>query len=223
MAYKSSWTNSTPSSPCTVTISSTPTAGDILIGWAISDATTAGDCDGIPAGFTRVSTLPLTSSFDNMTMTVVYKKSDGTETSVQFTATSGNNMIAGVASFDGRDGTTFLDVAPVVISRNTGSTTTDLSTTPITDADDLVYVIGVDGGNSDYSFTFSTTVGTTGAWTTRVDQHSGFYNCAMGSATQATAGALTARCTSTNGGAVGVLFALRPAASAAIALPGWYF
>lgn len=207
MAYKNSWTNSTPADPCTVTIA--PDADDFLIGFAISDSTSGTDED--PAGWTRA--FRDTSSFDSAVLLVCYKKADGTETSASFGSVGSNVQIAGVASFSGVDTTTPLDVTPVTFTSSTSNTTTSISITPVTNGCDLVFVQGQDGANSDYSFTFSTTSGTTGAWTTRIDQNSGFMNQALGSAVQTTAGALTAQVVSTTGGRLGILFALRPNSS----------
>lgn len=203
MAYKNAWTNSTPADPCTVTIA--PAANDFLIGWAITDSTSGADT--VPSGWTQ--TFRGTSTFDGAALLVGYKLADGSETSAAFNSTGSNTMIAGVLSFDSIDTTTPLDVTPVTFSSSTGSTTTSMSITPATDGCDIVFVQGQDAGNSDYTFTFSTTSGTTGAWTTRVDQRSGFFNAGAGSAVQTTAGALTAQCVSTSGGRIGVLYALR--------------
>lgn len=211
MAYKNSWTNSTPADPCTVTIA--PDADDFLIGWAITDSTSGADED--PSGWTRA--FRDSSTFDNAVLLVCYKKATGAETSAAFGSVGSNQMIAGVASFSDIDTTTPLDVTPVTFTSSTSATTTSISITPVTNGCDLVFVQGQDGASSDYSFTFSTTSGTTGAWTTQVDQNSGFMNVAMGSATQTTAGALTAQVVTTTGGRLGILFALRPASAAATA------
>lgn len=207
MAYKNSWTNSTPADPCAVTIA--PDANDFLIGWAITDSQPNGAEDS-PAGWTQL--YRASSTFDGATLQVSYKKADGSETSASFNSTGANTMIAGVISFSGVDTTTPLDVTPQTFTSSTSDTTTSISITPVTNGCDLVFVQGQDGATGDYSFTFSTTSGTTGAWTTRVDQNSGFFNVACGSATQTTAGALTAQVVSTTGGRLGVLFALRPVA-----------
>ncbi len=214
MAYKNSWTNSTQADPCVVTIS--PDADDFLIAWGMTDTTTG---NPTPSGWTLAHSG--TSTFDNGVLIVVYKVSDGTETSVSFSGEL--TTIAGCASFDGRDTTTPLDVAVATFTSSTGDTTTSISITPTTNGCDLVFVQGQDDGNSDYSFTFSTTSGTTGSWTTQVDQRAGFVNIGCGTATQTTAGALTAQCVSTSGGRIGVLFALRPAASGAVEQEGFRF
>ncbi len=213
MAYSNSWINSTPANPCAVTVA--PTAGDILLAWAIADSTTTGNLDSDPSGFSNLAPV-VTSTNDGATFRASIKVADGTETSVSFSSTSTNPCIAGVIAFSGRDTTTPLDVAAVTIALSTAGTTADLSITPITDGCDLCYILGNDGGSSNTTFTFTTQSGTTGAWTTQPDQHSGYYNVAAGRAVQTTAGAITARCTtSQTGGRLGVLVALRPAVSAA--------
>lgn len=213
MAYSNSWTNSTPANPCAVTVA--PTAGDILLAWAITDSTTTGNLDSDPSGFSNLAPV-VNSTNDGASFRASIKVSDGTETSVSFSSTSTNPCIAGVIAFSGRDTTTPLDVAAVTIALSTAGTTADLSITPITDGCDLCYILGNDGGSSNTTFTFTTQSGTTGAWTTQPDQNSGYYNVAAGSAVQTTAGAITARCTtSQTGGRLGVLVALRPAVSAA--------
>ena len=209
MAYSNKWEQTTPANPCVITIA--PNAGDIIIAWALNDEANVNDLDSDPSGYTLIDRSVVTT--DNSTMRVVYKVATGAETSISFNSSSGNLAIGGAIAFSGRDGTTPLDVTPNVFSSSTTGTTVDNSITPVTDGVDLCHIFDCDGGNSDYTFTFSTTSGTTGAWTTRVDQNSGFRNCGVGSATQTTAGALTARGTSTvTGGQIGVLIALRPAA-----------
>lgn len=207
MSYVQGWSNSTPADPCVVTIS--PSSGSVLIGFAVTDTTNASDLDTTPAGWTQLFRAQTTT--DAMTLQVIYKVSDGSETSVSFDSSSSNASIGGVAEFSGRNTTTPLDVTPVTFSSNTADTTTSISITPVTDNSDLVFVQGQDDGSSDYSFSFSTTSGTTGAWTTRIDQNSGFLNQALGSAVQSTAGALTAQVVSTSGGRAGILIALRVA------------
>lgn len=209
MAWKEFWANSTPADPMVVTIA--PAANDFLIGSAVTDNSAVLTLDTTPAGWTQRFRSQVTT--DGQTHQVIDKKAAGTETSVTFDSTDGNLSMAFVASFSGVDTTTPLDVAPATFSSSTAATTTDLSLTPATNNCDLAFIQAQDNGNANYTFTFSTVVGTTGAWTTRVDQNSGFFNQALGSAVQATAGALTARCVSTSGGRSGILYALRPAAT----------
>lgn len=212
MAYSNKWEQTTPANPCAITIA--PNADDILIAWAFNDEANANDLDSDPAGWTLI--FRGVSTNDNSTLRVCYKIATGAETSVSFNSSSGNIAIGGCIAFSGRDTTTPLDVTPVTIADSTAATTQDLSITPVTDGVDLCHIFDCDGGNSDYTFSFSTTSGTTGSWTTRVDQRADFRNCGVGTATQTTAGALTARGTSSvSGGRVGVLIALRPAVAAA--------
>ena len=207
MAYSNSWINSTPANPCVVTIA--PNAGDIIIAWAITDTTNAQDLDSAPSGYTQITRQQSTA--DAATMLVAYKIATGAETSVSFSSASSNTCVAGAMTFSGRDQTTPLDVTPQIFNSSTTDTTADISITPVTDGCDLCFVYGDDTGSVNPSFTFSTTSGTTGTWTTRTDQNSGFYNIGVGDATQDTAGALTARGTVTQtGGRLSVLIALRP-------------
>ena len=208
MGYRTAWTNSTITSG-TINVSIAPAAGEFLIAWAITDANDI--LSSYSAGWTSLAKLH--SSADNADLFVLYKIADGSETTVSFTTNSGNAMIAGCAAFSGIDTTTPLDVAPVSIANSASSTTSDISITPVTNGAVLARVQCCDNGSTDATFTFSTTSGTTGAWTTRVDQHASYYDVALGTAEQTTAGAITNRCTtSVSGGRIGWLFALRPAA-----------
>lgn len=207
--YSNSWVTSTPANPVSVTIS--PAADDLLISVAITDTAAAGDLDSTPSGWTQQHRGQSTN--DNMTFQSCWKKATGAETAVAFQSSSTNSQIAGVIACSGVDTATPLDVTPATVASSTAQTTTDLSITPVSDGCLLVYVIGVDAGSSDYSFSFSTTAGSTGSWTVRRDINNGFLNYAIATAVQTTAGAVTVRCTSTSGGRVGVLYALRPAAT----------
>jgi len=210
MTFVQAWTNSTPADPLTITIS--PSANSFLIAHAITDAANAADLNTTPSGWTQAFRSTVTT--DNQVHQILYKVADGTETSVVFDSTSGNTAIGCCLEFSSIDTTTPLDVTPVTFNSNTSNTTTTLpstgSMTPVTDGCDIVFCQGQDNGNSDYTFTFSTVTGTTGAWTTRTDQRSGFMNCAVGSCTQTTAGSFTAKVVSTSGGRSGIMFALRP-------------
>lgn len=212
MAYSNSWVNSTVTSGSAPGISVTiaPNAGDVLIAWAVTDANDV--LSAYTAGWTALAKLH--SSADNADLFVLHKVADGTETSVNFQTNSGNSMIAGCVAISGRDTATPLDVAPVSIANSGSGTTADISITPVTDGCDLVFVECLDDGSSNTTFAFATQSGTTGSWTTRVDQHAAYYDVGCGTAEQVTAGALTARCTtSVAGGRLGWLFALRPASA----------
>lgn len=207
MGYRTAWTNSTITLD-TINVSIAPAAGEFLIAWAITDALDT--LESYSAGWTPLA--GLRSSADNADLFTLYRVADGSETTVSF-QTSGNSMIAGCAAFSGIDTTTPLDVAPVSFASSASSTTSDISITPVTNGAVLARVQCCDNGSTDATFTYSTTAGTTGAWTTRVDQHASYYDVALGTAEQTTAGAITSRCTtSVSGGRIGWLFALRPAA-----------
>lgn len=208
MPFKAVWTQTTPGDPSTVTIA--PDANDFLLAFYVNDANTVNDFTP-PAGWTEACELQ--NNTDNQSFVVWYKKADGTETSISFDANSGNVGIAAVVSLSGIDTATPLDVAAVTFNNNASATTSDISITPSTNGCDIVFIAGNDRTSAgDTSFTFSTQSGTTGAWATQADINSGFMNAALGIASQATAGPITARCTTdTAGGRSGILFALRPA------------
>jgi len=208
MGYRTAWTNSTITLD-TINVSIAPAADEFLIAWAITDAQVT--LEAYSAGWTPLASLRSTA--DSADLFVLYRVADGSETTVSF-QTSSNSMIAGCAAFSGIDTTTPLDVAPVSIENSASSMTSDISITPATNGVVLARVQCCDTWDiTDVTFTFSTTAGTTGAWTTHVDQHASYYDVALGTAEQTTAGALTNRCTtSVSGGRIGWLFALRPAA-----------
>jgi hypothetical protein len=139
MAYSQSWSNSTPADPCTVTIS--PAANDLLIGYCVNDSGTVNDFTP-PAGWAELCELQ--NNTDNQSFVVWYKKADGSETSVAFDANSGNTGIAAVLAFSGVDTVTPLDVTPVTFNNNTSATTSDISITPATNGCDLVFVHDID-------------------------------------------------------------------------------
>jgi hypothetical protein len=212
VGFRNSWSNITAANPCVVGISGL--IGDILVGIACTDVATAGDFNAM-AGWS--GHFQGTSTNDGMCFAVFSTKLTSGLTSVSFSTGSTNPSIAAVAAFDGRDLTTWHDVAPATTATSTAGTTTNLATTPVTNGVDLVWGQGQDNGNSDYAFNWSGT--NTGVWTTRVDIRSTFINCAIGTASQVTAGLCSGRVVSTNGGRVGVLLALRPAAGGAPATP----
>ena len=217
MAYSQSWVNSTPADPCVVTVS--PTANDVLIAYQISDAT--GAAGAAPTGFSGTALVDITSTFDNSRLTVwIKQQATGSETSVSLNGAS-NAIIGGVLAFSGIDNTTSLDVAAQSFADSVSGTTASASLTPVTNGCDIVAILDADTGSVDSTFSFSTTSGTTGAWTGRTDQNSGFYNVGSGTATQTTAGAITVQGTQSNaGGRLFALIALRPATNALNATPG---
>lgn len=214
MAYSNSWVNTTPASPIVVTVS--PTAGDVLVAWFLTDNQNGSATLTLPTDFTQVGTAQV-CTFDNQTLWVAIKNNaTGSETSLSFNNSDSATMIAGVASFSGRDNTTPQDVTAVQVSINTGTTATPTaSITPVTDGVDIIAINGADVNSSGQNptFTFTTSAGTTGAWTTRQDQKNGFFNAGVGTAAQTTAGAITVTCTrSVSSGNSMTVLALRPSA-----------
>ena len=219
MAFVQAWTNSTPASTQNVTVA--PSAGRVLLAWQATDATSTAPTV-IPSGFETTPLVDATSTTDGSRLTVWIKKNTtGAETTVTMSDNSGNLMIAGVAEFSGIDTTTPLDVAAVPFNTSTSVTTGSASITPVTNGCDLAIVHLPDGSSGDRTVSYSTTSGTTSAWTVRVDQtDGGFFNVALGTASQTTAGALTAQASqSISGGLVMVLVALRLAGPSISAQP----
>ena len=207
MAYSQSWINSTPADPCVVTVS--PTANDVLIAYQINDVTNA--AGAAPTGFSATALVDISSTFDNSRLTVwIKQQATGSETSVSLNGAS-NAIIGGVLAFSGIDNTTSLDVAAASFADSVSGTTASASLTPVTNGCDIVAILDADTASVDSTFSFATTSGTTGAWTGRTDQNSGFYNVGTGTATQTTAGAITVQGTQSNaGGRLFALLALRP-------------
>lgn len=212
-AWKEFWSNSTPG---TAALTIAPAADDFLIGVAMTDTNDVFAATA-PTGWTADADAGMASTNDNATLYACHKKATGSETSVTFAHQFGANFICHVASYSGVDTTTPLDVTPVTLASSTAAANTDLGPlTPTKDGCVFAYTFGADETTgADVGFTFSTVSGTTGAWTTRIDQHASFYDLAHGSALQTTAGAITARCARTlTGGRLAILYVLRPAAAA---------
>lgn len=214
MAYSQIWTNSTPAHPLAVTVS--PTAGRVLVMYVITDAAD-GNTFTFPTGFST----PVTgqSTFDNTDLAVAYKVATGSETSLSVSNTNLRSMIGAVVEFSGINTTTPLDVAIAMASSSSAGTTIDASLTPVTSGVDLLSIVDADTTGSNPTFSWATTVGTTGAWTQRADQtDSSFFNVGCATATQTTAGAITVRGTSSiSSGLVHALVALRPTGGGGIA------
>lgn len=217
MAFVQKWENSTAADPLSIDVSTGggPTSGNILVAFGNSNTTVGGSLDTAPSGFSDLQ-VGLYSVNGNQTLSGWYKVSDGTETSVSLDSSSNTSQIGAVLEFSGRDTTTPLDVAAIGYDQTNGdyqSTTADLSITPVTDGCDLAFIAASSKGFSDRTFDCTTESGTTSAWTVRTDQRAGYINVGSSTATQTTAGAITARVTvNFNGGNTGILVALRPAA-----------
>lgn len=220
IAWKATWSNMTDANPCAV--STTADAGDYLIGAAQTDNNNASDLSSLTAGWSflhaRLGTTNDNASFRGFSKDAVAAGSD----SVSITNASGNTCVGMVHSFSGVDTVTPLDVAVVTTTSDVAGTDSDTSITPTTNGAAIVYMHGVDDSTSAVTWTFSTTSGTTGAWDKRSNLNSGFFHLGCGVATQATAGALTARAASSvSASRSGVLVALRPAATADLEQEGF--
>lgn len=209
VAHRTTWVQSTPSATCSVTTSTT--AGDTLVAWAVSDAT--GTTATWPSGFTQVAAQDTTT--DGQTLLAAIKvNATGSEGSQSITSSS--NLICGISSFSGANTTTQPDVTTVVASNNTGQAspwTIGASITPVTSGSALVAIMGSDVTDSaDPVHTFSDTGGL--AWTTVADISSGFPNVGVGVASQTTAAATTVTGTGTvasvSAGRSMILIAVRP-------------
>lgn len=212
VAWKEYWANSTPG---TGALTIAPAANDFLIGSAIVDTNNEWAATP-PTGWTEDADAGMTSTFDNGALYACSKVASGSETSITFAHQFGANFICNVASYSGVDTTTPRDVAVVPFASSVGGTTTDVNINPVTDGCGIAFVMGPDPGDvSVQTQTYTTQSGTTGAWTTRITQDNGFYKLSHGSCVQTTAGAITARCTtSITGGRLAVVYALRPAVPA---------
>lgn len=209
MAFSGAWGNSTPAATQDITIA--PNEGDLLLCYACDDVNGTMFENYTFTGWTELTLSSLNSTNDNQAFHVWYKIAGASETSANLDIDVGINFIAGVVAFSGIDTADPFDVTTVESeSGASASTTTDISITPETNGCDIVFLEGRDTSTST-SFTFSTTSGTTGSWTTRNDQHGGtYYHLGAGSCVQTTASALTARSTAANGGHGAVLIALKP-------------
>lgn len=204
MAFSASWSNSTEAQPIVITIS--PTAGDVLLAWAVCDVT-AQQTFAFPAGFEQIG-YRWTSAVDGQTIAVAIKRrATGAETTVSI-STSATACIGGVIALSGRNNSGIGSV----FAFNPNERYTDAagnspwsqvsdSITPFGDGVDLVAILGSDQTTAgDAVQSFATSSGSTGAWTVREDQNNagGFTNVGVGTATQTTSGPITITGTGTN-------------------------
>lgn len=215
-AYSNSWANSTGANPLSITTS--PTIHDYLLGGFVHDIANEDACSA--TGFT--SRVNQTTTGDGQTLNIVDKPdASGSEGAISFSTTFAHQMIGFCLAASGVDNTTPRDVAPQVGNNNTAAAspwTIDVSITPVTDGCLIVAIMGSDTTSGvDAVHSFSTTVGSTGAWTVRQDLNGlgAFGNIGVGTCSQTTAGAITVRGTGTKAAASAgrsmAVFALRPA------------
>jgi epidermal growth factor receptor substrate 15 len=187
-----------------------------LIAYALND-TGAGSTFGFPASFNAITPLA-TSSADGQNFCAAYK-ADASGSEGTLTITEGNGIIGGIIACSGVDNVTPLDVAAVPgssVASAASPSTIVFNITPTTSGCLIVVAIGGDiNASADVAFSIATTSGTTGSWTQRQDLSNGFFNGAIFTALQSTAGAISITVTCTSAAAsidrAGVVYALRPA------------
>lgn len=211
IAFDASATDTTPAT--TTAINPGAAAGAYILDGAVSDSTLT-TLSSWPAGFSTIAG-PQTNTADNQTAFLGRKISaSGSEGSL--TTTFSENVIGAMMSFTGVDGTTPEDVTFVVANQNTAANPRTLTAniTPVTDGAMIVAAAYADAQSGVVvTFTFSTTAGTTGAWSKPVEINNGFYNMAFAYAPQTTAGAITVQVSGAASANMGItLFvgALRP-------------
>ena len=215
-------TNSTPAHP--LSINPGATADDVLIASVVTD--TGAVNSWAISGFDQLDHR-ITSVDGSSHGTLRKKDATGSEGGLNITNDISAAMIGFIMALSGADNTTPEDVAIQAATDNTGEGSPwiiDVSITPVTDGCMIVAIMNSDvAGAANAVHSFSTVSGTTGAWTVRADLNSGYYNIAVATAPQTTAGAITVRGTGTLGGYVAaqtmVLMAIRPAAGGAADYP----
>jgi hypothetical protein len=208
--------NSTPAHPLSITVIAD--LHDVLVAGMVTDSTEAGQDPFAISGFTQKAFHIMT--YDSGAHGALLKAdSSGSEGALDVTNGNSNTMIGFILSLTGANNATPEDVATqsTVTASGMASPWTKLtSITPVTNGCMIVAVMSSDdasGGTITYNF--ETTTGTTGPWTVRGEFRSGAHSIAVGTAIQATAGAITVTGTGTLGGATAArsltLFAIRPA------------
>jgi len=213
-------TNSTPASP--LAIDPAATANDVLISGEVCDFTDSSTFS--ITAFDAIARQETTTDAQNLGVNRK-KAATGSEGSLNITNSAARAMIGFILALTGADNTTPEDVTTVVVNNNTGAAspaTLTANITPVTDGCMIVAIMGTDTTASvNATTTFSTTSGTTGAWTTRADLNSGFNNIAVGTALQTTAGAITVQGSSSfasgTAGRAMIVMAIRPGAGGAAA------
>jgi len=191
---------------------------DVAVAWAVSDS-------GVTSmtaltGFSAWTTVQNTK--DGQTIAIAIKTDcDGTEGTVAIAAN--NNIIGGILGISGMDNTTQPDVAAGTGNDNLGSASpwsqAASSITPATNGALIVALFGSDitAGSATPPTVVFTNSGTGLTWTNQaVSNDGGFRQATIGTATQATAAAITVTGTGTLGGATAgpsiIVVALRPSA-----------
>lgn len=218
ISYNTIASNSTPAHP--LAINPGATLHDVLITGVVTDTTSTGS-PFAETGFDQIALQSIT--IDGQNLAVLRKKdATGSEGSLNISDPSSAAMIGFTMAISGADNTTPENVISVEVSNNTADpapAVIDGTIVPTTNGCMIVAVMGIDALSSadDPVAAFSTITGTTGAWTVRGDYHNGFYNIAVATCVQATAGSITVRgqvsSMAGNAGRSMVLIAIKPAAA----------
>lgn len=192
---------------------------DVLIAVGITDAGLAVTWTW-PASFTQLANASLNVN-DGGTFGASRKlAATGSEGSLSISNDGASSILGSIASFAGVNNTTPEDVTPVLVVDNVNdfsAWTVSGSITPVTNGCMIVAIMFSDNGVAgDVVHDFTTTSGTTGAWTVRGDpaDTSGTRNFALATCIQAVAGAITVQGRGTLSGQADkalLLIALRPA------------
>lgn len=191
MGYSNSWVQSTPAANCDVVTS--PNAHDVLLFWAVTDTAATFTW---PGGFSELASH--SGGPDGQAAGVAIKyDATGSEGTLRVTPSAGSaigGVVALSSCINSSSGLAFTTVEGHNDAANPSPLDIDVNATPSGDGTTLIsFGFGDVQGSDNVAFTVSTTAGTTGAWTQRQDQQSGFYNTAFSTATQTTAGAITVR------------------------------
>lgn len=202
-----------------VAVDPAATANDVLIAIGVTDAGLAVTWTW-PASFTQLANASLNVN-DGGTFGASRKlASTGSEGSLNISNDGASSILGAIASFTGVNNTTPEDVTPVLVVDNVNSFsawTVSGSITPVTNGCMIVAIMFSDNGVAgDVVHDFTTTSGTTGAWTVQGDPAdvSGTRNFALANCIQTVAGPITVQGRGTLSGQADktlLLIALRPA------------
>lgn len=216
IAFSSSASNNTVANPSTVNPGAT--AGDTIIA-AVQSNSTGSTVDSLASGFTQLGSSANTAdaAFSVVARKTTATGSEGTIAPIDLSTTE----IVALLNFSGVDQTTPENLTTIVVNQNTAANPIVVSSgsfTPTVDGCMIVAIYAVDAQSANNTTTtFSTTSGTTAAWTTPIDivgATSNRFQIAMGYALQTTAGAITVQASASGdtAGATLYIVVLQPAA-----------
>lgn len=210
IAHSNSVASSTTAA-ATIGINPGASLHDVIIAAYVSDSAFS-SITTPPTGFSAVDAL--TTTLDGMSYES-YIKGDATGSEGTLNASVSADAIVGVmTSFSGVDNTTPEDVTHVSGTANTSVASLNApSITPLTAGAKLVCILAMDAASS-ANATFSTSSGSTGAWTKHVEiiDTTGFRKVAIGSADWISGAIVVNGACSVNGALAITVMVLRPAA-----------